>query len=88
MTEAETPENRLKRLRMRAHRRGIKEMDLVLGRFADERLGDLNGAELDLFDQMLWENDQDLLTWVTGQAPTPVQYEQLIQRVKAHALAG
>ncbi len=62
----ETPENRLKRLHMRSWRRGMKEMDLILGRFADDCLSGLSGPDLDLYERMLAENDQDLYLWVTA----------------------
>ena len=62
----ETPENRLKRLHMRSWRRGMKEMDLILGHFADDHLADLPTDDLNLYERMLGENDQDLYLWVTA----------------------
>lgn len=76
MTESD--DTRLRRLRLRSMRRGIKEMDLILGRFADERLGELSDAELTLYDALLAENDQDLYQWVSGQAEAPPRYGDLI----------
>lgn len=61
----ETAENRLRRLRMRSWRRGTKEMDLILGPFADARLAALDGAALDAYEALLEENDQDLYLWVS-----------------------
>ena len=49
----ETPENRLKRLHMRSWRRGMKEMDLILGHFADDQLANLSPADMDLYERML-----------------------------------
>ena len=43
-------EDRLKRMRMRSWRRGTKEMDLILGPYADARLSGLSVPELDLYD--------------------------------------
>ncbi len=77
----ETVENRLKRMKMRSSRRGIKEMDLILGAFAVEGLAKLNDADLDLYDAMLEENDHDLYQWVTGQAPAPDQFSGLIAMI-------
>jgi antitoxin CptB len=62
---------RLRRLRYRAWHRGTKEMDLLLGPFADARLGQMDGAELDRFEVLLEEADTDLLKWLMGQEPTP-----------------
>jgi antitoxin CptB len=62
---------RLRRLRYRAWHRGTKEMDLLLGPFADARLGQMDGAKLDRFEVLLEEADTDLLKWLMGQEPTP-----------------
>ncbi|MBL4917723.1 succinate dehydrogenase assembly factor 2 [Tabrizicola sp. DMG-N-6] len=82
---AEDPGARLKRLAMRAGRRGMKEMDIVLGPWAQAHLGSMAAAELDLFDRLLWENDQDLLAWVLGQAAPPADYAGLIGRIAGDA---
>ncbi|MCT8161059.1 succinate dehydrogenase assembly factor 2 [Pseudoruegeria sp. SHC-113] len=81
----ETPDARLKRMTMRSWRRGMKEMDVILGPFADSRLAALGEAELLLYDRLLAENDQDLLSWVTGQAPTPPEYLDLLTVIARHA---
>ncbi|MBU3031683.1 succinate dehydrogenase assembly factor 2 [Paracoccus marinaquae] len=61
----ETVETRLRRLRMRSWRRGMKEMDLILGHFADGALSGLSGDQLDMYEMLLSENDQDLYLWIT-----------------------
>ena len=69
----ETAEARLKRMAMRSWRRGTKEMDLVLGPWADAHLAGLSEAELDVYEALMAENDQDLYLWVTariGDGPT------------------
>ena len=77
----ETRDTRIKRLRMRSWRRGIKEMDLILGGFADAELADLDGAALDDYERLLEENDWDLYYWVTGGRETPGPYAALIGRL-------
>lgn len=62
---------RLRRLRYRAWHRGTKEMDLLLGPYADARLELMNGAELDRFETLLEEADTDLQAWLMGQEPAP-----------------
>lgn len=62
---------RLRRLRYRAWHRGTKEMDLLLGPYADARLGEMEVADLDRFETLLEEADTDLLKWLMGQEPTP-----------------
>jgi antitoxin CptB len=67
----ETAEVRRKRLTMRAWRRGTKEMDLILGPWAEAHLDGLAPDRLALFERLLEENDQDLMAWIFGQAPAP-----------------
>ncbi len=81
----ETHETRLKRIKMRAWHRGMKEMDIILGRFADDRLADLPEARLDLLEALMEENDQLLYKWVTGQTPTPPRFVPLIDEIADHA---
>jgi antitoxin CptB len=77
----ETPEARLKRLKMRSWRRGTKEMDMILGPYADAHLAGMDEARLLLFDRLLWENDQDLLPWVLGQVEGPPDYAALLAEI-------
>ena len=79
----EDRDTRLKRLRMRSMRRGIKEMDIILSRYAAARLDGLDGGMLDLYDALLSENDQDLYQWVTGQVDAPGRYGDLVADIAA-----
>ncbi len=81
----ETAEARLKRMTMRSWRRGTKEMDLVLGPFADAHLADLTEDELQTYDALLLENDQDLMAWILGQASPPAALQPLLARITAFA---
>lgn len=81
----ETAEARLKRMAMRSWRRGTKEMDLVLGPFADAHLAGLSLAELDLYDALLAENDHDLMAWILGQTPPPAALAGLLARITTFA---
>jgi len=81
----ETAEEALKRMRMRSWRRGTKEMDLVLGPFADAHLAELPGSTLAEYDALLAENDQDLIQWVLGQSAPPARFAPLIAQIAAHA---
>ncbi|WP_151718056.1 succinate dehydrogenase assembly factor 2 [Gemmobacter serpentinus] len=83
----ETQEARLKRMRMRSWRRGTKEMDLVLGPWADAQLAQMDEATLVTYDALLEENDQDLLPWVLGQRPAPAALAGLIAEIGAFARA-
>ena len=78
---SETHEHRLKRLRIRAWRRGTKEMDLILGSFADAHLDSLDSAELDALEALMAENDQALYVWMSGRMPPPEEHASMIARI-------
>ena len=73
----ETRDIRLKRLKIRSWRRGTKEMDLLLGPFADGPLHDLPDDDLGAFEALLDENDNDLYLWVSGESPAPRHHQIL-----------
>ncbi|WP_299045487.1 succinate dehydrogenase assembly factor 2 [uncultured Tateyamaria sp.] len=77
----ELREHRLKRLHMRSMRRGIKEMDLILSTYAGRHLAQMTDAQLDVYDALLNENDQDLYRWVTGQEAAPDHLTALVDDV-------
>lgn len=81
----ETAEARLKRMKMRSWRRGTKEMDLVLGPWADAHLAGLTPERLDLYDRLLTENDQDLMAWILGTAPAPEHLAGFLAEIAAFA---
>ena len=78
----ETSEARVKRLYMRSIRRGIKEMDIVLGGFAKDHLGGLDEADLATYDRLLSENDHDLYAWVTGAVQPMDEFKDIIQTIR------
>ncbi|MEI4233059.1 succinate dehydrogenase assembly factor 2 [Roseovarius sp. D22-M7] len=66
---------------MRSVRRGIKEMDVILGRYATARLAEMDDTALDDYDALLVENDQDLYQWVTGQVTPPARHAGLVDDI-------
>ena len=78
---------RLKRLTMRSMRRGIKEMDIILSRHADRHLASMSAAQLDLYESLLSENDQDLYQWVSGQVAPPQRFAQMIAEITQTAFS-
>ena len=86
MTEA--PEIRLRRLRMRSWRRGMREVDLILGPFADRALAGLDPAALGAFEALLAQSDNDLYRWLTGSASTPRQHAEIVDRIRGHHRIG
>jgi antitoxin CptB len=78
-------ETRRKKARFRAWHRGMREMDLILGSFADEAIATLTAADLDEFENLLEMPDAELLTWFTGAAPVPEIYNtELFRRIASH----
>ena len=80
-------EERRRRLLLRAWRRGMRETDLIMGRFADAHIATLTDAELAEFERLLEVRDQDLLGWVTGEFATPPEYDTPFFR-RLHAFHG
>lgn len=64
-------EARRKRLRFRSWHRGTKEMDVLLGRFADKHIHDFSEDEIIQFERLLNNSDPDLYNWVSGYEPLP-----------------
>ncbi len=60
-----------KRLYYQSHHRGMKEMDLVLGGFAQQHLPEMSHEELLQFEDLLAFPDQDLYGWFFEKAPIP-----------------
>ncbi|WP_246026535.1 succinate dehydrogenase assembly factor 2 [Paracoccus luteus] len=80
---------RLKRVTMRSWRRGMREMDLILGPYAEARLDALAAEALDAYEVLLDENDQDLYLWVTarinGGTAGPDRHAALLDDIAAHS---
>ncbi len=67
-------DDRRKKLRFRAWRRGFREMDLIMGSFADAHLGTFDEDQLDEFERLLSTPDWEVYAWLTGQRPAPDNY--------------
>ncbi len=66
---------RRRRLLYRAWHRGTREMDLIMGRFADAMIGSLSEAEIDEFERLSDQPEPDLYAWVTGDRPVPAEHD-------------
>jgi antitoxin CptB len=75
---------RLKKLKFRAWRRGFREADLILGPFADKHVPAFSDAELDWFEALLDQPDQDVYAWIVGTLPTPSEFDcEIMNWIKA-----
>lgn len=76
---------RRKRILFRAWHRGIREMDLVFGQFADNELAGLAEADLDELETIMAEEDNDLVKWIVGEWPVPERYRTpLFERIASY----
>jgi len=71
---------RRRRVLFRAWHRGLREMDLILGRFADERLPSMTDDDLADFEQLIEVPDRDLFGWLIGDAEAPANYDTPVFR--------
>lgn len=75
---------RRRKILFRSWHRGMREMDLIMGRFADAEIAALSEEELDEFERLIEVIDRDLLSWITGEAPVPENYDTaLFRKLKA-----
>jgi antitoxin CptB len=80
---------RRRRLLFRAWRRGVREMDLIVGRFADAYIGVLDERSLDEFERLIDVPDSELYGWIVDAGSVPPAYDTtLLARLRAFHLAG
>jgi antitoxin CptB len=81
----ESTENKRKRLIFRSWHRGTREMDLLLGSFADRYIPVFSDAELTQYDDILTQNDPDLYNWISGRENVPdAAMNDVMRRLLAH----
>jgi antitoxin CptB len=73
--------NRRKRLQFRSWHRGTREMDLLLGGFADANLHVFTPDQLDRYEALLPQSDPDLYNWITGAEPIPAEHDHDVMRL-------
>ena len=79
---------RRRRLRYRAWRRGTRELDLILGPFADATIAAMSEAELERLERLLDLDETTLQQWLLGLAPPPPEADgELIARILTHKLS-
>ena len=77
-------DDRRKRLLFRCWHRGTREMDLILGRFADAEIATLGDDELTRLEHLIDVPDPDLYAALTGDKPLAPEYVgALFDRIKA-----
>jgi antitoxin CptB len=77
-------DDRRKRLLFRCWHRGTREMDLILGRFADAEIADLSDGDMAELERLLEVPDPDLYAALTGDKPLDPEFAStLFDRIKA-----
>ncbi|MEW5421785.1 succinate dehydrogenase assembly factor 2 [Amorphus sp. 3PC139-8] len=71
---------RRRRLLFHAWHRGTRELDLLLGRFADAAIADLTDDELEAFEALLHVPDPELYGWIAGRTPVPDNWDGMLLR--------
>ena len=71
----ETVEIRRKRLHFQSWHRGTRELDLVLGGFANRHLAEFTPEQLDRYESLIANADPDIYHWVSGARPVPAAYD-------------
>lgn len=85
MQDDENIENRRKRLIFRSWHRGTREMDLIMGTFADAQVPGMAADELDLYEEILHTPDPDVYDWLTGRTPVPANLmNPVLQKLLDH----
>ncbi|HEY1736045.1 MAG TPA: succinate dehydrogenase assembly factor 2 [Methylovirgula sp.] len=81
---------RRRRAQFRSWHRGMREVDLLMGQFADAHMATLDEAELSDFEALLDVPERDILGWCTGEMDIPAPYDTpLLRRLLAfHTHAG
>lgn len=67
----------LKKLYLKAKRRGTLELDLVLGYIADNFLHTMNNTELKSFENLLNEDEALIMKWINKQEDYPDEYKKI-----------
>jgi antitoxin CptB len=78
---------RRRKLLFRAWRRGVREMDLIVGRFADAYIDRFDDRALDDFERLIEAPNADLYNWVVAAESIPADYDTgvLRQLIAFHA---
>lgn len=76
--DSEDLELRRRRIAFRARHRGIKEMDLILGRYVDETLDSLDANGIAMLEALIEVPDRDLYGWIAGSTPVPAEHDNAV----------
>jgi len=73
-------DERRRKILFRSWHRGIREMDLLMGQFADAEIATMSDADLDDYERLIEVPDRDLFRWLLGEVETPSNYDTAVYR--------
>jgi len=77
-------DGRRRKLLFRGWRRGVREMDLIIGRFADAHIDKFDETELDDFERLIEAPNAELYAWVIGAENVPANYDtEVLAKLRA-----
>ena len=80
---------RRRKLLFRCWHRGIREMDLIMGGFADAGIATMTDSDLDELERLLDVPDQEIYSWFTGEGLVPPQFNSaLFGRIREFSKRG
>ncbi|MCB1681355.1 MAG: succinate dehydrogenase assembly factor 2 [Alphaproteobacteria bacterium] len=92
MTDNQAPselDKRRKRLIFRSWHRGTKEMDIILGTFADIQVLGFTESDLEAFERILGYSDPDLYDWISGKKEPPANIrDNVFEKLMNHKVTG
>jgi antitoxin CptB len=72
----------IKTLLYRSLHRGCKETDILLGLFAKDKIANFSDEDLQLYSELVLEDDVFIYDWILQKIPVPNQYQNLIQNIR------
>lgn len=81
MPESSDLDTRRKKAYFNSWHRGTREMDLLIGGFAEAHLATLTEPQLERYETLLQQPDTDLYNWITGRAEPPAEIDSDILRL-------
>ena len=80
-----TLDPRRRKMLFRAWHRGMREMDILMGQFANAKLPEMADADLDAFEELMEAPDPEIFKWLTDALPVPAEYDTpLFHKLKSH----
>ena len=74
-------DHRKKRLKIRSQRRGIRELDILLGNFYESSIETLNEKETNNFESLLDVDDHAVFLWVSGRHKPPTEFKEIVRKI-------